>query len=116
MLSTRSDQGVRHADYIYQLCIQNVLKRPLADSASAALQRCPGLIAVCECPGFTICNALTQSEQVQQADNTHLHLGSCSATVPEDATRSTLLRRASKYPKKRPGNKSTFHTDITMHA
>ena len=57
-----------------------LLKKALADSASAALQRCPGLNAVCECACFTICNALTQSEQVRQAGNTHLHLGNCSAT------------------------------------
>ena len=38
VLSTRLDQRVRHADYIYQLCIRSVTWEPLADSAFAALQ------------------------------------------------------------------------------
>ena len=92
------------------------LKKPLADSASAALQRCPGLTAVCECACFTICNALTQSEQVQQAGNSHLHLGNCSATSQKMQQDPPCYAGPANTPRKRPGNTSTFHTDIMMHA
>ena len=50
VLSMRFDQRVRRADHIYQLCIRNIAWEPLAHSAFAALQRCPGLIAVVNLP------------------------------------------------------------------
>ena len=53
-----SDMLTTSISCVYTMLLKNLL----ADSASAALQRCPGLIAVCDCACFTICNALTQSE------------------------------------------------------